>query len=49
MTRAILIAALVSCQHGSLYRGRHVHVGVRPAAELNGAAVTVQITTDSLP
>jgi hypothetical protein len=34
---------------GSLYRGKHLHVGVRPNYEPGGGAVTVQITTDVIP
>ncbi len=31
---------------GSLYRSKKVHVGVRPAAETDGVAITVQVTAD---
>jgi hypothetical protein len=34
---------------GSVVRGPHTHLGIRPAAELDGAAVTLQLSTDALP
>ena len=47
---ALLCVALSACETwmrtGSLYRSQCLHVGVRPAAELDGAAVTVQVSTD---
>ena len=33
-------------QTGSVYRSQCWHVGVRPATDLSGVAITVQATTD---
>jgi hypothetical protein len=41
--------ALTACAHGSLYRGKHVHVGVRPAAENGAEGLTIQVSTDAMP
>jgi len=53
-----LVALLLSCSCAtwstwtstdSLYRGRHTHVGVRPAYDGDGAGVTLQLSTDAIP
>jgi hypothetical protein len=46
---ALLCSALTACAHGSLYRGKHVHVGVRPAAENGAEGLTIQVSTDAMP
>lgn len=44
-----ILGTLSACAGGRVYTGRHVHVGVRPAAANEGGAITVQVSTDALP
>lgn len=50
MKSAALVLLALSCatwaQTGSVYRDPCTHLGVRPASDGTGAAVTFQVTTD---
>ena len=50
MTRTVLLVlasyATVATT-GSVYRGQHTHIGVRPSTDGDGLAATVQVTTDA--
>jgi hypothetical protein len=45
----IILAMGAACAGGRVYTSRSLHVGVRPALANEGAALTLQISTDKLP
>ena len=45
----IILLVGAACAGGRVYTSQHVHVGVRPALANEGAALTIQVTTDALP